>query len=105
MDRLISIGLFLLALVMAALFYNIGFIINPEIGVFDSAFYSEEGLRIVFFTFMTASGVSVFIGFLALGGSIWLSKAKLLSSISIFSLTIVGGVTWWKYSALIYVVG
>jgi len=104
MDRLICAGLFLLALVIAALFYNIGFIVNPEYGLFDDSFYSKDGLANVSYIFTTASAVTSLSGCLALVGCFWVKKAQIITSISIVILVIAGSVAWWCYSKFFYAV-
>lgn len=105
MDRLICAGIFLLALVIAALFYNLGFMVDPEYGLFDESFYSKDGLANVTFLFMTASAVATLGGCLALVGCFFrANKALILASISIAILVIASSVAWWSYSTFFYAV-
>lgn len=78
---------------------------DPAVGAFDETLYSRQELRIVFYSFMVASGIAAFTACLALIGGFWISKSKVFSGISIFLLTIVSGVAWWSYSTFFYAVG
>jgi len=102
MERITNIGLTLLAIVIAGLFFNVGYLLQPDIGLISDPLYPESGLEGVARSFFIAAAMSIVVAVVLVVGVLLRNMAPRLSIIGGFSLFAIAAFGWWKFSVFFY---
>ena len=102
MERITNIGLALLAVVIAALFWNVGYLLQPDLGLIEDPLYPVTGLKEVVNAFFWATGLSSFVALVALTGVIWRKAAAITTPAGSFGLFVIVSFGLWKFSTFFY---
>jgi hypothetical protein len=102
MERITNIGLTLLAIIMASLFFNVGYLLQPDLGLINDPLYPESEQYGVARSFFMTAVMSIVVAALMIVGIFWRNMASRISLFGGFALFFVTAFGWWKFSVLFY---
>ena len=86
MERITNIVMTLLEIVIAGLFFNVGYLLQPEIGLINDPLYPESGLEGVTHSLFIAATMSIVVAVIMVTGTFWRNMAPRMSLVGLFAL-------------------
>ena len=101
--KITALSLSALCIVTAAIFYNLGFFIDPETGAVTTSLYRPEDLKNISKTFYAISFLCLFISTISIV-AIFRKERILIINISLLLLISILSYGWWAFSSYFYAV-
>lgn len=102
MERIANIGLMLLAIAIAGMFWNVGYLLQPDLGLIEDPLYPVAGQKEVVRSLFWATGLSLFVAIVSLTGVIWRKPASVITQAGSFALFTIVCFVLWKFSIFFY---